>query len=147
MSWLRLTSCAYAFLEDNPYHFSSLYFGILYYPHSQALYSLVLPWQGRRKWGGWGGPPFAPIFLAFELNAPILSESLRWIHLPTLVIGDKTHRPSSFQFGRTSAVKHSFQRQCFSSWSWLMMAALRQRPRHCFLSLLTRINNCGLLIV
>ena len=44
--------------------------------------------------------------------------------LPTPAIGDKAHQPSSFcfpqrEFGKTSVVKRSFQRQWFARWPWL----------------------------
>ena len=44
--------------------------------------------------------------------------------LPTQVIGDKPHQPSFFhfpqrEFGKTSVVKRSFQRQWCDGWSWL----------------------------
>ena len=44
--------------------------------------------------------------------------------LPTPAIGDKPHQPSFFhfpqrEFGKTSVVKRSFQRQWFDRWSWL----------------------------
>ena len=44
--------------------------------------------------------------------------------LPTPVIGNKAYQPRTFrfpqcEFGKTSIVKWSFQRQCFDCWFWL----------------------------
>ena len=46
------------------------------------------------------------------------------MELPTPLIGNKAHQPRKFQFpqrefGKTSIVKRSFQKQWFDRWSWL----------------------------
>ena len=73
--------------------------------------------------------------------------------LPTPAIGDKPHQPSFFhfpqrEFGKTSVVKRSFQRQWFDRWSWLHYDEDRDLAFSSVLrvSLLTRIITCSLLI-
>ena len=60
-------------------------------------------------------------------------------------IGDKAHQPSSFrfpqrEFGKTSVVKRSFQRQWFARWP----SKIETLPSVSLVSLLTKISSCRL---
>ena len=60
-------------------------------------------------------PSFAPAKMALSSGSKKLS---------TPVIGNKAHQPCSCKFpqrdfGKTSVVRRSFQRQWFDRWSWL----------------------------
>ena len=65
--------------------------------------------------------------------------------LPVPAIGDKPHQPSCFRFpqrdfGKTSVVKRSFQRQWFDRWSWLHYDEDRDLA-YCFTCIVVFKNN------